>query len=181
MSSTSLPLRARCIQAHSGTACWCPWFVSPASTVLDQSSCAACSHGIHGHVDYVSMFVHCCAATQCAAYAQKTPQTQACTCSAQLADHGLAVNLHRPADPSDIAGLFTDDIPVNGLPSNDDAFHSSGDTSSITPILTPIYNPTIVYSSAARLDAIQPEVHGFGTLPQMEDIIVQDQEHHHLN
>ncbi|PBL01620.1 hypothetical protein ARMGADRAFT_1071155 [Armillaria gallica] len=181
MSSTSLPLRARCIQAHNGAACWCPWFVSPASTVLDQSSCAACGHGIHGHVDYVSMFVHRCAATQCAAYAQKTPQTQASTCAAQLADHGLAVNLHRPADSSDIAGLFTDDIPVDGLLSNDDTSHSSGDTSSIAPILTPIYNPSMVYSSAAGLGTIQPEVHGFGTLPQMEDIIVQDQEQYRLN
>ncbi|KAK0448262.1 uncharacterized protein EV420DRAFT_849268 [Desarmillaria tabescens] len=174
---SSLPLRARCIQVHDGTACWCPWFISPASPLLDQTSCAACGHGIHGHVDYVSMFVHCCAATQCAAYAQKTPQTQACTCSAQLADHGLAVNLHRPADPSDIAGLFVDDILVNGLPSNDDASYSSGYTTNSTVILTPFDTPTpsTVYSSA-RQDAIQPKPYGFDALSQMEDILIQVQD-----
>ncbi len=91
------------------------------------------------------------------------------------------MNLHRPAGPSDIADLFTDDIPVDGLLSNDDTSHSSGDTSSIAPILTPIYNPSMVYSSAAGLGTIQPEVHGFGTLPQIEDIIVQDQGRYRLN
>ncbi|KAK0448264.1 uncharacterized protein EV420DRAFT_849402 [Desarmillaria tabescens] len=133
-SSTPLPFRGQCIQVHGTITCGCPWFIPSASPpLLDQvgsylssqplaftpfqSSCAACGHGIHGHVDYVSMFVHCCVATQCAAYAQKTPQTQGCTCSAQLADHGLATNQYRPVDPSDIAGNFMDSVQVNGLSS----------------------------------------------------------------
>ncbi|PBK77614.1 hypothetical protein ARMSODRAFT_1010265 [Armillaria solidipes] len=46
-----------------------------------------CGHGIHAHVDYLSPVVHHCPSTHCAAYVQKTPQTQDRTCGAPLADH----------------------------------------------------------------------------------------------
>ncbi len=38
---------------------------------LSQYICGACGHGIHSHVDYVSMIVNHYPATQCAAYVQK--------------------------------------------------------------------------------------------------------------
>ncbi|KAK0240607.1 hypothetical protein EDD85DRAFT_999986 [Armillaria nabsnona] len=153
MSSTSLPFRARCIQVHGAIACGCPWFIPPVSPMLDQSSCARCGHGIHGHVDYVSMFIHCCAATQCAAYVQKTPQTQACTCSAQLVDHGLTANQYLPVDPSNITGLFRDNVQAN------DTWPISG-----------IYTPSTNVDSAAP-DIIQPQAYDFGALPQMEHTV----------
>ncbi|KAK0197578.1 hypothetical protein F5146DRAFT_1015957 [Armillaria mellea] len=102
MSSSllSIPSRGRCIHATDyAPECQCVWFTEPTSPLLDQFSCAACGHSIHSHVDYVSTTVCHIVATQCAAYVQKTPLTQRCTCSVHLADHTPVLNSHRLQDP----------------------------------------------------------------------------------
>ncbi|KAK0483171.1 hypothetical protein IW261DRAFT_1560958 [Armillaria novae-zelandiae] len=90
----------------------CVWYAEPTPPLLNQFICAACGHSIHSHVDYVSTTVCHNVATQCAAYVQKTPLTQRCTCSVHLADHRPILNLHRLQDPfsilDDIGALLTD-------------------------------------------------------------------------
>ncbi|PBK80413.1 hypothetical protein ARMGADRAFT_1068992 [Armillaria gallica] len=102
MPSTVSPSRGQCIQITDNVQhCQCLFFFSPASPLLDQNICGLCGHSIHTHVDYVSVVVHHCFATNCAAYVQKTPRTQGCTCSASLIDHEPVVNMYRsPATPS---------------------------------------------------------------------------------
>ncbi|KAK0435431.1 uncharacterized protein EV420DRAFT_320575 [Desarmillaria tabescens] len=100
----SLPSRERCIHITDNTQqCQCPWFVS---ILLDPYICGQCGHGIHAHVDYVSMVVNHYPPTQCAAYVQKTPLAQRCTCEAQLCDHVAINNLFRHADPSSVLDNF---------------------------------------------------------------------------
>ncbi|KAK0458396.1 uncharacterized protein EV420DRAFT_1542024 [Desarmillaria tabescens] len=45
------------------------------------------------------MYVHHCPAMNCAAYVQKTPQLQACTCLASLIEHIPTVNEHHSSTP----------------------------------------------------------------------------------
>ncbi|KAK0435430.1 uncharacterized protein EV420DRAFT_1770602 [Desarmillaria tabescens] len=97
MSSVVLPSRERCIHITDNTQqCQCPWFVS---LPLDPYICGQCGHGIHAHVDYVSMVVNHHPPAQCAAYVQKTPLAQRCTCEAQLCDHIVADNAYRIGEP----------------------------------------------------------------------------------
>ncbi|KAK0189617.1 hypothetical protein F5146DRAFT_1139015 [Armillaria mellea] len=84
------PMRGPCIHA-----CGCDWFLPIAE---DAQQCT-CGHLIHAHVDYLSQFVHHCPTTGCAAYVQKTPHTQDCTCMAPLSSHFLGVNQCRLFEP----------------------------------------------------------------------------------
>ncbi|KAK0228105.1 hypothetical protein IW262DRAFT_1348913 [Armillaria fumosa] len=107
-SLTAIPSRGQCIHATDyAPECQCVWFTEPTSPLLNQFICAACGHGIHSHVDYVSTTVCHNIATQCAAYVQKTPLTQRCTCSAHIADHRPILNLHRLQDPFYVLDLLT--------------------------------------------------------------------------
>ncbi|PBK96331.1 hypothetical protein ARMGADRAFT_1076510 [Armillaria gallica] len=100
MSSVALPSRGQRIQVtDSIQRCQCLWFFPPASPLLDQYICDGCGHGIHTHVDYVSMDVNHHPPTQCAAYVQKTPLAQRCTCEAQLCDHIAIDNPYRYPEP----------------------------------------------------------------------------------
>ncbi|KAK0210320.1 hypothetical protein DFS33DRAFT_1483429 [Desarmillaria ectypa] len=104
MSSAALPSRGQCIQVTDNH-CQCPCF---ASTFLDQHICGQCGHGIHAHVDYVSMVVSYYPPTQCAAYVQKTPLAQRCTCEAQLCDHIATDNMYCSAEPWTDLDFFMD-------------------------------------------------------------------------
>ncbi|KAK0240606.1 hypothetical protein EDD85DRAFT_495524 [Armillaria nabsnona] len=100
LSLTSIPSRGQCIRAtDDALQCLCVWYTEPTSPLVNQYICAACGHGIHSHVDYVSTTVCHNVATHCAAFVQKTPLTQRCTCSVHLADHRPILNLHRLQDP----------------------------------------------------------------------------------
>ncbi|KAK0458419.1 uncharacterized protein EV420DRAFT_1747955 [Desarmillaria tabescens] len=113
MSSAVLPSRERCIHITDNIQqCQCPWFASPP---LDPYVCGQCGHGIHAHVDYVSMVVNHYPPTQCAAYVQKTPLAQRCTCEAQLCDHIVADNAYRIEEPWNV---------LDNFPGNNDASHS---------------------------------------------------------
>lgn len=101
-----IPSRGQCIRVIDKY-CQCPWFVS---TLLDQSICGQCAHGIHAHVDYVSMVVNYYPANQCAAYVQKTPLTQCCTCEAWLCDHVATNNPYCIPEPWKVLDSFPDDI-----------------------------------------------------------------------
>ncbi|PBK77648.1 hypothetical protein ARMSODRAFT_997990 [Armillaria solidipes] len=112
-SLSDIPSRGRCIQATDYTPqCQCEWFAEPTSPLLNQFSCAACGHGTHSHVDYVSTTVCHNVATNCAAYVQKTPLTQRCTCSVHLADHRPILNLHRLQDPFYVLDLLATSIKM---------------------------------------------------------------------
>ncbi|PBK96345.1 hypothetical protein ARMGADRAFT_692579 [Armillaria gallica] len=99
MSSVALPpIRGRCVE-HTGNAfCLCSRFTAHRDQsqwhTLDQPRCI-CGHGIHAHVDYLSLVVHHCPTNYCVAFVQKTPQTQECTCGALLIDHVPVVNGYR--------------------------------------------------------------------------------------
>ncbi|PBK64427.1 hypothetical protein ARMSODRAFT_961938 [Armillaria solidipes] len=110
MSTAALPSRGQCIQVTDNH-CQCPWF---ASTLLDQHVCGQCGHGIHAHVDYVSTIVNYYPANQCAAYVQRTPLTQRCTCEAWLCDHVATNNPYRIAEPWKVLDYF----PDNNVPSS---------------------------------------------------------------
>ncbi|KAK0434526.1 uncharacterized protein EV420DRAFT_1682824 [Desarmillaria tabescens] len=127
MSSAFLPSRGQCTQvADNIQHCQCPWFTS---TLVDQSVCISCGHGIHVHVDYVSMVVHHHPPTQCVAYVQKTPLAQRCTCEAQLFDHVAANNSYRSVEPWNILNYFQDsDIPYSNL-----TLHSHDPNGSFAP------------------------------------------------
>ncbi|KAK0225158.1 hypothetical protein EDD85DRAFT_1027489 [Armillaria nabsnona] len=129
MSSVSIPPRGQCIQhtdnIHEG--CQCSWF---ASMSLDQYICGACGHGIHSHVDYVSMIVNHYPATQCAAYVQKTPLTQRCTCGIWLSDHVAIDNLYCSEEPWNVL----DHAPDNdGLSSNSTGFSNDAINGAYAP------------------------------------------------
>ncbi|KAK0210321.1 hypothetical protein DFS33DRAFT_1378300 [Desarmillaria ectypa] len=84
--------------------------------------CGQCRHGIHAHVDYVSMIVNHYPATQCVAYVQKTPLTQRCTCEVWLYDHVATDNLYCSAEPWNVVSNFPD---PNGPSSNVNAISFS--------------------------------------------------------
>ncbi|KAK0435442.1 uncharacterized protein EV420DRAFT_320950 [Desarmillaria tabescens] len=137
MSSIIFPSRGKCIQViDSNQHCQCLWFLPPESPLLDQNNCGLCGHGVHAHVDYVSMVVHHCPAMNCGAYFPKTARVQACTCSASLIDHIPVVNVYRSPTPLPYGA----DISVhdNGPPSNVNTF--TGDTTNIP--LTPMPMPS---------------------------------------
>ncbi|KAK0240618.1 hypothetical protein EDD85DRAFT_950465 [Armillaria nabsnona] len=94
MSQTILPHRGWCIQMTDGTsiACHCPWFNAPSLPLSDQLSCVECRHGVHAYGDYESKIVFHNPTTHCAAYAQRTHQSQACSCTVQLFDPEPTVN-----------------------------------------------------------------------------------------
>ncbi|KAK0225239.1 hypothetical protein EDD85DRAFT_857032 [Armillaria nabsnona] len=97
MPSAVFPSRGQCTQVIDNIQrCQCPSFTSP---LLDPYICINCGHGIHAHADYVSMVVHHYPPTQCAAYVQKTPLTQCCTCEIWLCDHLPINNSYRSAEP----------------------------------------------------------------------------------
>ncbi|PBK96353.1 hypothetical protein ARMGADRAFT_1010029 [Armillaria gallica] len=67
----------------------------------------------------MSPVVHHCPSTHCAAYAQKTLQTQNCTCGAPLSDHVATVNAYRlPAALPYIPESLVDVIWNASFPSN---------------------------------------------------------------
>ncbi|KAK0228080.1 hypothetical protein IW262DRAFT_1532202 [Armillaria fumosa] len=106
MSSAVLLSWGQCIEVTDNLQlCQCRSFAS----TLNQHICSQCGHGIHTHVDYVSMFVHQCAAMNCAAYYPK-----ACTCSASLIEHMPVVNVYRSPTPLP-SGMDT--LPANAIPS----------------------------------------------------------------
>ncbi|PBK80424.1 hypothetical protein ARMGADRAFT_1171906 [Armillaria gallica] len=118
MSSAVFPSRGQCTQVTDNVhRCQCPSFASP---LLDPYICVNCGHGIHAHGDYVSMVVNHYPTTQCAAYVQKTPLAQRCTCEAQLCDHLPIDNLYRSAEPWTVWDYFAD----NNSPSYSPAANS---------------------------------------------------------
>ncbi|KAK0435437.1 uncharacterized protein EV420DRAFT_320855 [Desarmillaria tabescens] len=71
-------------------------------------------------------------ATQCAAYVQKTPLTQRCTCEAQLCDHIAIDNPYRSAEPWAILDYFTDNNgPSSGV--NATSFYNNAINVPFTP------------------------------------------------
>ncbi|PBK64426.1 hypothetical protein ARMSODRAFT_1007050 [Armillaria solidipes] len=154
MSSVVFPSRGQCTQVTDNVhRCQCPSFASP---LLDPYICVNCGHGIHGHADYVSMVVHHYPPTQCAAYVQKTPLAQRCTCESQLCDHLPIDNLYRSAEPWSVL----DYVPDNNGPSyspagisfSNDAINDPYTPSSMSfsrdanlmPITTaPVFSPTL--------------------------------------
>ncbi|KAK0458415.1 uncharacterized protein EV420DRAFT_1764082 [Desarmillaria tabescens] len=150
MSSAVLPSRERCVHITDNTQqCQCPWFVS---ILLDPYICGQCGHGIHAHVDYVSMVVNHYPPTQCAAYVQKTPLAQRCTCEAQLCDHVAINNLFRHADPSSVLDNFAGN---NDTSYSVDAISFSNDfvNSTFTPFVNSNAN-TDTFSRDANLTPI---------------------------
>ncbi|KAK0458406.1 uncharacterized protein EV420DRAFT_1642758 [Desarmillaria tabescens] len=148
MSSAALPSRRQCTQVIDNIQrCQCPCFIPPASILLDQNICGLCGHGIHTHVDYVSMVVNHHPPTQCAAYVQKTPLTQCCTCEAWLCDHVAINNPYRPAEPWDVLNFFMDNI---GLSSgvNATSFYNNAVNGPFTP------NPMLLPSAGSHTDAL---------------------------
>ncbi|KAK0458408.1 uncharacterized protein EV420DRAFT_354613 [Desarmillaria tabescens] len=111
MSSALLPSRAQCIHITDNVQhCQCSCFVP---TLLEPNICGQCAHGIHAHVDYVSMVVNHYPPTQCAAYVQKTPLVQRCTCEAQLCDHVVIDNPYRVPEPWNVLDNFPGDIDTS--------------------------------------------------------------------
>ncbi|KAK0458392.1 uncharacterized protein EV420DRAFT_1542013 [Desarmillaria tabescens] len=166
MSSVILPSRGKCIQViDSNQYCQCLWFFPPESPLLDQNICSLCGHGIYAHVDYVSMVVHHCFATNCAAYFPKTARVQACTCSAYLIDHKPVRNAHRSPTPLPYGADAS--IHDNGLPSNVNT--STGDTMNIsfTPIPMPSpstnINPSYSYGDTMIFTSTPQPVIQMGT------------------
>ncbi|KAK0434949.1 hypothetical protein EV421DRAFT_1740585 [Armillaria borealis] len=93
-SSALLPSRGQCIRVTDNY-CHCPWF---ASTLLDQSICGLCGHGIHAHVDYVSMV---------SPSLSREAMRRVCP-KAQLCDHVATDNTYRSAEPWTVLDYFTD-------------------------------------------------------------------------
>ncbi|KAK0458405.1 uncharacterized protein EV420DRAFT_1542078 [Desarmillaria tabescens] len=144
---TALPPRGQCTQVIDNVQhCHCPCFTPPASILLDQNICGLCGHGIHSHVDYVSMVVDHYPQTQCAAYVQKTPLTQCCTCEAWLSDHVAINNWFRSVEPRNVMGNFSD---IDGPSSDANAIRFSNDA--INNPSTPSF---IMSSPSASSDTI---------------------------
>ncbi|KAK0240645.1 hypothetical protein EDD85DRAFT_950486 [Armillaria nabsnona] len=116
MSSIVLPSRGQCIQiTDDSQPCQCQWFFPPESPLLDQIACGHCGHGIHVHTDYVSPVVNHYPENQCAAYVQKIPLTQRCTCEAWLCVHVATHNSYCSEEPWTVLDSL---YPENsGLPS----------------------------------------------------------------
>ncbi|SJL04592.1 uncharacterized protein ARMOST_07960 [Armillaria ostoyae] len=153
MSSAVFPSRGQCTQVTNHTQrCQCPSFASP---LLDPYICVNCGHGIHAHADYVSMVVNHYPPTQCAAYVQKTPLAQRCTCEAQLCDHISIDNLYRSAEPWTVLDYFPDKTGPSYSPAaisfSNDAINDPYTPSSMTfsrdanlmPVTTaPVFSPS---------------------------------------
>ncbi|PBK96364.1 hypothetical protein ARMGADRAFT_1010034 [Armillaria gallica] len=159
-----IPYRGQCIQTtDDALRCQCVWYTQPTSPLLSQFICAACGHGIHSHVDYVSTTVCHNVATHCAAYVQKTPLTQRCTCLVHLADHRPILNLHRLQDPFhflDSIGALIDgshsganNAPYIPSTSGSGALGRAEDATNITPSQTVMSTPSTSQSTSAT----QPE------------------------
>ncbi|PBK80419.1 hypothetical protein ARMGADRAFT_1092212 [Armillaria gallica] len=137
---------------HHTHSVWCPCqFVS---TLLDQSICGLCGHGIHAHLDYVSMVVNYYPANQCAAYVQKTPLAQRCTCEAQLCDHVPTNNPYRSEEPWTVLDYFTDSNGYNAA-----AISYSNDA------VNDPYTPSSMSFSSADSDAATQSSHGANLMP----------------
>ncbi|KAK0434952.1 hypothetical protein EV421DRAFT_1272148 [Armillaria borealis] len=144
MSSAVFPSRGQCTQVTDNVhQCQCPSFASP---LLDPYICVNCGHGIHAHADYVSMVVHHYPPTQCAAYVQKTPLAQRCTCEAQLCDHLPTNNSYRSAEPWTVLDYSPD---INGPSSSVAAISFSNDA-----INDPYTPSSISFSRDANLMSI---------------------------
>ncbi|KAK0445577.1 hypothetical protein EV421DRAFT_2018324 [Armillaria borealis] len=152
MSAAALPSRGQCVHhTDADNHCQCPQF---APILLDPYICANCVHGIHTHVDYVSMVVSHYPPTRCAAYVQKTPLTQRCTCEAQLCDHIAIDNPYRVAEPWNVLDYFpdssvhssnvsrcSDDTMNNSFTPNSVPFSSNTANGSLMPVPpAPIYS-----------------------------------------
>ncbi|PBK96298.1 hypothetical protein ARMGADRAFT_691447 [Armillaria gallica] len=126
MSAAAVPSRSQCIHdtGRTDNHCHCPQFTP---TLLDPYICASCVHGIHIHVDYVSMVVSHYPPTRCAAFVQKTPLTQRCTCEAQLCDHIAIDNPYRVAEPWNVL----DYLPDSSVPSSNDTMNNSFTANSV--------------------------------------------------
>ncbi|KAK0458420.1 uncharacterized protein EV420DRAFT_1747956 [Desarmillaria tabescens] len=72
--------------------------------------------------------------TQCAAYVQKTPLAQRCTCEAQLCDHVVIDNPFRHVDPSSV---------LDNFPGNIDTFHSVDAISFSNDIVNSTFTPFV--------------------------------------
>ncbi|KAK0225244.1 hypothetical protein EDD85DRAFT_857064 [Armillaria nabsnona] len=130
MPSAVFPSRGQCTQVTDNIQhCQCPSFASP---LLDPYICVNCGHGIHAHIDYVSMVVHHYPPTRCAAYVQKTPLAQRCTCEAQLCDHLPIDNLNRSAEPWNVLDYFPDNNRPSYSPAAID-FSNDGINGPYTP------------------------------------------------
>ncbi|PBK80440.1 hypothetical protein ARMGADRAFT_78141 [Armillaria gallica] len=153
MSLAVFPSRGQCTQVTDNVQrCQCPSF---ASRLLDPYICVNCGHGIHAHADYVSMVVNHHPPTKCAAYVQKTPLTQCCTCEIWLCDHLPTNNLYRSAEPWNVLGYFPDnnrpsynpaaiDFSNDGIngPYTPSSMSFSGDAN-LMPITTaPVFSPS---------------------------------------
>ncbi|KAK0197576.1 hypothetical protein F5146DRAFT_1015940 [Armillaria mellea] len=171
-SLTVIPYRGQCIQTTDYVLrCRCVWYIEPTSPLLNQFICAACGHGIHSHVDYVSTTVCHNVATQCAAYVQKTPLTQRCTCSVHLADHRPILNLHRLEDPFEVLdsiGALTDgshsdanNAPYIPSSSGSGALGRPEDATSITPSQTGMSSPSTSQSTNTTQATENPDHHEF--------------------
>ncbi|KAK0434953.1 hypothetical protein EV421DRAFT_1740588 [Armillaria borealis] len=150
--SSALPSRGQCIQVTDNY-CQCPWFVS---TLLDQHLCGLCGHGIHAHVDYVSMVVNYYPANQCAAYVQKTPLAQRCTCEAQLCDHVATNNPYRMTEPWKVLDYF----PDNNIPSS-----NVGAIGFSNGAVNDPYTPSSMSFSSADSDAVTQSSHDANLMP----------------
>ncbi|KAK0458430.1 uncharacterized protein EV420DRAFT_1747963, partial [Desarmillaria tabescens] len=166
MSSAVLPSRERCIHATDNIQqCQCPWF---ASLLLDPHICGRCGHGIHTHVDYVSMVVNHYPPTQCAAYVQKTPLTQCCTCETWLYDHVAINNPFRHAEPWNVLDNFAENNDashgVDAINHPNDAIN--GPFTPFSPVHSDIdasyHDANLTPSTAAPIFSPIPR-HAFGT------------------
>ncbi|KAK0197579.1 hypothetical protein F5146DRAFT_1218411 [Armillaria mellea] len=161
---------------HGAIASGFPWFIPPASP-LDQigsylfgqsltftpfqSRCAECGHGIHGHVDYVSIRYtkSLSDSTWSDWFTRRRPKHKPAHVQLSLPIMDLL-----PVDLSNIAGLFMDTVQVSGLSSSVDASNSSRDASNVTPV-SDIYAPSVNVDSVAP-DIIQPQAYDLGALPR---------------
>ncbi|KAK0458386.1 uncharacterized protein EV420DRAFT_354027 [Desarmillaria tabescens] len=164
-----LPSSGRCNQATVNILyCQCQWFFPPESPLLDQvdshlpssifscscsqNICGLCGHGIHAHVDYVSTVVNHYPANQCAAYVQKTPLTQRCTCEAQFYEHVAIYNSYRFPEPWTVFDLFGQRNNSSSL-STTSSYYSNGANATIPFTPTPVSSP----SSSSISSAFQPD------------------------
>ncbi|KAK0445563.1 hypothetical protein EV421DRAFT_330417 [Armillaria borealis] len=161
-TNSASSIRGQCVEHTDYAFCVCPRFLParaetwqyPSSDNVVPAYHCTCGHGIHAHVDYLSPVVRHCPSTHCAAYVQKTPQTQDCTCGAPLADHVAIVNSYRlPAAISYAGGIQNISPPSNTGPDNP--------SDNMNIILSPqpiVFSPSPnIYPSGTQLGTIQEE------------------------
>ncbi|SJL04572.1 uncharacterized protein ARMOST_07939 [Armillaria ostoyae] len=167
MSSIILPTRGQCIQVIGSVQhCQCLWFFPPESPLLDQNICGLCGHGIHAHADYVSTVVNNYPANQCAAYVQRTPLMQFCTCEAQFCEHIGTYNSHRFSEPWKVLHYFNSDghgpspsVTASGY--SDDA--NSPFASNSISFTSVDYNATIFSGNARNIPLTTGPIHSSST------------------